>query len=470
MTNTLPLSVDDARTFVRTGDDSSTREVKRVNGVRISDVLSATGAAVASLSLTSVLFTQLAPLSGPIAFAVIAYILFMVIYAILVSLDERTPVVIDRVVLVGVHSLALTVFATLGFVVVFSLVRGSEALPYLNFYTQDMSLAGPLDPLTSGGVLHAIVGTLIQITIALAITIPLGLTTAIFLNEVPSAFSRFVRTIVEAMTALPSIVSGLFIYASFILLFGLEKSGFAASLAISVMMLPIMIRSADVVLRLVPTTLKEASIGLGAGQWKTVWKVILPTSRSGLVTSIILATARGIGETSPVLLTSGFTASLNLDPLHGPMVSLPLAIFQFVKSPEPTMIARGFGTAAVLMLIVLALFVIARIIGGQTIEVKERRREATLAFWGAVGTPFARIGRMLAPRFSRIGAAMAPHIATGSAWTAARMTDAARWIAPRAAAAGRAVASGTRSAASSTVGASKLFLARITRRTEDDHK
>ena len=470
MTDTLPLSVDDARTFVRTGDDSSTREVKRVNGVRISDVLSATGAAVASLSLTSVLFTQLAPLSGPIAFAVIAYILFMVIYAILASLDERTPVVIDRVVLVGVHSLALTVFATLGFVVVFSLVRGSEALPYLNFYTQDMSLAGPLDPLTSGGVLHAIVGTLIQITIALAITIPLGLTTAIFLNEVPSAFSRFVRTIVEAMTALPSIVSGLFIYASFILLFGLEKSGFAASLAISVMMLPIMIRSADVVLRLVPTTLKEASIGLGAGQWKTVWKVILPTSRSGLVTSIILATARGIGETSPVLLTSGFTASLNLDPLHGPMVSLPLAIFQFVKSPEPTMIARGFGTAAVLMLIVLALFVIARIIGGQTIEVKERRREATLAFWGAVGTPFARIGRMLAPRFSRIGAAMAPHIATGSAWTAARMTDAARWIAPRAAAAGRAVASGTRSAASSTVGASKLFLARITRPTEDDHK
>ena len=470
MTDTLPLSVDDARTFVRTGDDSSTREVKRVNGVRISDVLSATGAAVASLSLTSVLFTQLAPLSGPIAFAVIAYILFMVIYAILVSLDERTPVVIDRVVLVGVHSLALTVFATLGFVVVFSLVRGSEALPYLNFYTQDMSLAGPLDPLTSGGVLHAIVGTLIQITIALAITIPLGLTTAIFLNEVPSAFSRFVRTIVEAMTALPSIVSGLFIYASFILLFGLEKSGFAASLAISVMMLPIMIRSADVVLRLVPTTLKEASIGLGAGQWKTVWKVILPTSRSGLVTSIILATARGIGETSPVLLTSGFTASLNLDPLHGPMVSLPLAIFQFVKSPEPTMIARGFGTAAVLMLIVLALFVVARIIGGQTIEVKERRREATLAFWGAVGTPFARIGRMLAPRFSRIGAAMAPHIATGSAWTAARMTDAARWIAPRAAAAGRAVASGTRSAASSTVGASKLFLTRITRPTEDDHK
>ena len=444
MTDTLPLDLDERRTVVRDHIESPTREVRRVSGVRISDVLSATGAAVASISLTSVLFTQLAPLSGPIAFAAIAYILFMLLYAMLVSLDEKRPVVIDRVVLVGVHSLAVTVFATLGFVVVFSIVRGAEALPFLNFYTQDMSLAGPLDPLSTGGVVHAIVGTLIQIAIALAITIPLGLTTALFLNEVPSRFSRFVRTIVEAMTALPSIVAGLFIYASFILLFGLEKSGFAASLAISVMMLPIMIRSADVVLRLVPMTLKEASIGLGAGQWKTVWKVILPTSRSGLVTAIILATARGIGETSPVLLTSGFTASLNLDPLHGPMVSLPLAIFQFVKSPEPTMIARGFGTAAVLMFIVLALFVIARIIGGQTIEVRNRRSEATRAFWAAVAAPFARGGRMLAPHAARLGRAAAPHVATARAW-----------VTPRVRSAGAAVASTARKAVSQTIARSK---------------
>jgi phosphate transport system permease protein len=241
-----------------------------------------------------------------------------------------------------------------------------------------------LDPLSDGGILHAIAGSLIQITIALIITIPLGLTTALFLNEISGKFARFVRTIVEAMTALPSIVAGLFIYASVILLFGVDKSGFAASLAISVMMLPIMIRSADVVLRLVPSTLKEASIGLGAGQWQTVWRVILPTSRSGLVTAIILATARDIGETSPVLLTSGFTAGLNLDPFHGPMVSLPLAIFEFVKSPEPTMIARGFGTAAVLMFIVLLLFVIARIIGGQTITKKEKRAERFSAIADAV--------------------------------------------------------------------------------------
>jgi phosphate transport system permease protein len=129
------------------------------------------------------------------------------------------------------------------------------------------------------------------------------------------------------------------------------------------MMLPIMIRASDVVLRLVPSTLKEASLGLGASNFKTTMMVTLPTARSGLTTAIILATARGVGETSPVLLTSGFTAALNLDPLQGPMLSLPLAIFEFVKSPEPTMIARGFGTAAVLMLLVLVLFALARLLG-----------------------------------------------------------------------------------------------------------
>jgi phosphate transport system permease protein len=261
-----------------------------------------------------------------------------------------------------------------------------------------MQEAGPLDPLTKGGVVHAIAGSLIQISIALAITIPLGLAAAVYLNEIPGRFSRFVRTIVEAMTALPSIVAGLFIFATAILMFGVPKSGFAASLAISVMMLPIMIRSADVVLRLVPQTLKEASIGLGASQWKTVWNVVLPTSRSGLTTSIILATARGIGETSPVLLTSGFTAALNVNPLADPMVSLPLAIFQFVKSPEPTMIARGFGTAAVLMVLVLTLFVIARWVGGMTPEKSARARTRRAAMILTVVTRFKSLSALLTPR------------------------------------------------------------------------
>jgi phosphate transport system permease protein len=131
------------------------------------------------------------------------------------------------------------------------------------------------------------------------------------------------------------------------------------------MMLPIIIRSADVVLRLVPGTLVEASYALGASTWRTVWTVVLPTARSGLATAVILGTARGIGETSPVLLTAGFTKYMNTNPFDGPQVSLPLATFDFIKSPEPSEVARGFGTAALLLILVLLLFVIARTIGGR---------------------------------------------------------------------------------------------------------
>jgi phosphate transport system permease protein len=236
---------------------------------------------------------------------------------------------------------------------------------HLNFFTEDMSSTGPLQPLSDGGLLHAIVGTLEQISISLTITVPLGLACAVFLNEVPGRYARFVRTIVEAMTALPSIVAGLFIYATVILILGVDKSGFAASLALSVMMLPIIIRASDVVIRLVPGSLREASYALGASRWRTVWTVILPTARSGLTTAVILGTARGIGETSPVLLTSGINAGMNADPLHGPQISLPLATFDLVRSPQPNYIVRGFGTAALLMALVLLLFVLARVIGGR---------------------------------------------------------------------------------------------------------
>lgn len=337
---------------------------RKVGGLRRTDVLAVAGAGIGSVGVTALLFTIL-PFSGALGFILIAYLFFIAIYAVLVSLDESKAAIRDRVAATIIHSIAFLMLLALVFVVVFTVIRGWEALVNVNFYTQDMSAAGPLDPLTMGGILHAIVGTLIIIAIALVIVIPLGLACAIFLNEMPGPFARIVRTITEAMTALPSIVAGLFIYASLILAFGVQKSGFAAALAISVMMLPIMIRSADVVLRLVPGNLKEASYALGAGQWSTIWRVTLPTAKSGLMTSIILGTALGIGETAPVLLTAGFTASLNVNPVEGPMIALPLATWEFVKSPEPSMIARGFGTAAALMIIVLILFIVARIIGGR---------------------------------------------------------------------------------------------------------
>ncbi|MFD4141700.1 MULTISPECIES: phosphate ABC transporter permease PstA [unclassified Streptomyces] len=347
------------------GPDASPEVRRNTSNVHGSDLLALAGAAVASLALTVLLFTWIAPFDSLLGFTVVAYVLFLGLYAVLVSFDENGVAVRDRIAAVVWQSLAALLLAALVFVVAYTLWRGRSALVHLNFYTEDMSRTGPLQPLTEGGVLHAIVGTVEQIAVALAITVPLGLACAVFLNEVPGRYARFVRTIVEAMTALPSIVAGLFIYATVILILGFDKSGFAAALALSVMMLPIIIRAADVVLRLVPGSLREASYALGASQWRTVWTVVLPTARSGLTTAVILGTARGIGETSPVLLTSGFTADLNLSALSGPQVSLPLAVFQLVASPQPALIARGFGAAALLMVLVLLLFVVARVIGGR---------------------------------------------------------------------------------------------------------
>ena len=341
-------------------------EVRRnLARIRRDDVLRVVGAAVAAIAATAWLYTQIFPFEGPVTFVVVAYLLFVGFFVTLISFDDNRVTIIDRVVAVVIHSLAVVLILALAVVVVFTLGRGTEAFLNLNFWVQDLSLAGPLDPLTVGGMAHAAVGTLIMIAIALAIAIPLGLLCAVFLAEFPSPFARIVRTVVEAMTALPSIVCGLFIYATYILLFGFDKSGFAASLAITIMILPIIIRSADVVLRLVPGTLKEASLALGTSQWRTIWHVVLPTSKSGLMTAIILGTARGIGETSPVLLTAGYTTFYNFNPFSGPMVSLPFATFTLVKSPEPTQIARGFGAAAVLMVLVFVLFLVARIIGGR---------------------------------------------------------------------------------------------------------
>lgn len=355
---------------------SSPEEPRRsLTTLRASDLFALLGSAAAALALTYVLFDQLLPLDGTIGFIVVTYVLFLGVYALLVSLDEDGPAVRDKVAAVAVHGLALLLGTGLVFVVLFTIARGLEALPFPNFYTQDMRNAGPLQDLDIGGMLHGVVGTLIMISISLAITIPLGVTCAVFLSEIPGRLSRLVRTICEAMTALPSIVAGLFIYATWIIAFGFDQSGFAAALAITVMMLPIVIRAADVVLRLVPGTLKEASYAVGAGQWRTVWHVTLPTARSGLMTSIILGTARGIGETSPVLLTAGFTASLNFDPFNEPMVSMPLLVFELVKSPQPNMIARGFGTAAALMLLVLLLFGLGRAIGGRGPGQLSRRQQ-----------------------------------------------------------------------------------------------
>lgn len=359
-------------------------EVRRtLRGVRADDALPLVGGLLGGVALASVIFFVIAPFSGLLGFVVVAYGGFLATYALLVAMDGDRELVKDRISAILAWSCGLAMATGLGSVLVFVVIKAWAVIFRENFYREDMSTAGPLDPLTEGGVAHAIAGTLIMIGIALAITIPLGVLCALFLSETRGPFTRFVRTVVEAMTALPSVVAGLFVYAAIIMLrerFGVGgPSGLAAAVALSVMMLPIIVRAADVVLRLVPGNLKEAAAALGAPRWRVIWHVTLPTARSGLMTAIILGTARGIGETSPVLLTAGYTTGFNVDPIEGPMVSLPLLTFSMTRSPEETYIQRGFGAAFVLMVLVFVLFVLARLIGGRApgdLSKRQRRRRA----------------------------------------------------------------------------------------------
>jgi phosphate transport system permease protein len=341
------------------------QQPRRLAAIRLPDVLALAGALAAALATTGLLWTQVAPFSGLIGYVVVTWGLFVLYYAVLVSFDQSGPAVRDRVVSVVVHSLAVLVLLALAYVIVYTFFRGWRALVHLNFYTQDLRATGPQAPLTQGGVFHAIVGTLIEVGIAMGIAVPLGVLTAVFMHEVPGPLSRFVRTVVDAMTALPDVLAGLFVYATLILWLGRGFFGFAAGCALAVTAVPIVARAAYVVLRLVPGGLTEASYALGSVQWRTVWHVTLPTARSGLATAVILGTARAIGETAPVLLTAGISGHVNFNALSGPMMSLPLLAYISVSSPVKADIIRGFGAACVLLVLVVLLFVIARAIGGR---------------------------------------------------------------------------------------------------------
>jgi len=324
------------------------------------DVLSLIGSATGALALVWLVFEQMLAWSGNLGFIVCWYATFLATYAGVTAMSHPRPVVIDRLASAAVHAGAAVAGFALASTVLYTFIEGRAALGHLNFYTHDMAGVGPQAPLSQGGVFHAIVGSFIEVGIAVCIALPLGIGTAVFMTEVGGRLARVVRTVVEAMTALPDILAGLFIYTTLIIGLGFQRSGFAAAMALTVMMLPIIARSAEVSLRIVPGGLREAGMALGASQWQTVRRIVLPTAKAGLATALILGVARAVGETAPVLITSGASTFTNFNPFQDPMNSLPLFVLSAVRSGEPLYIARGFGAASVLLGLVLALFVTTR--------------------------------------------------------------------------------------------------------------
>ncbi|HEX9314190.1 MAG TPA: phosphate ABC transporter permease PstA [Actinomycetota bacterium] len=328
----------------------------------LDDVASVSGAAIGSLALVWVLFERVFAFSGLLGFVVCWYVTFVLLYAWVTGVSNPRTAVVDRVAAVAANAGAAIVGLTLATTVGFIFVKAWPALSHLNFFTKDMAGVRPTSPLTQGGIVHAVVGSAVEVGIAVAIALPLGLATAVYMTEVGGRLATTVRTVVEAMTALPDIVAGLFVYVLLIIGFGMEKNGLAVSLALVVTMVPVTARSAEVVLKVVSGSLREAGLALGASQWQTVRRVVLPTARSGLATALILGIARITGETAPLLIVSGASSFFNKDPLHNTMNSLPLFIFSAVRSGEPLYIQRGYGAAAVLLGLVLVLFVVTRIL------------------------------------------------------------------------------------------------------------
>ena len=330
------------------------------------------------LGLVWLLFERVLPMAGVIGFCLCWYAAFVVMLCAISATKLDRVSVVDRLVGALVTTAGLIMISCLVGIVVFTVVRGKQALTHLNFYTETTAFIGPQAALNHGGVLAAMVGTLEQVAISVIISVPLGIATAVYLSEVRGRLARLVKSVVEAMSAIPTIVAGLFIYSMLVLQLGQDRSGFAASLALCVSMIPVVTTTAEVVLRLVPGGLREASLALGTTHWQTVRRVVLPTARSGLVTAVLLGVARVIGETSPVLLVAGSTNELNADPMHGPQLSLPLFVFNQMRMPLEPAIARAFGAAVVLLVLVVVLFALARIIGGREPGRMSRRQQRRL--------------------------------------------------------------------------------------------
>jgi phosphate transport system permease protein len=354
----VPLAVETEAMRQPPQRDDVPRPLRRRS---VDDVSSLLGSAAGALAFVWVVYEHVLLWSGTLGFIVCTWVMFVALYAAVSLLSNPLPIVRDRVASVVVTSAAVLVGFALATTIVSTFVTGWPALHHLNFFRNDMSGVAPgTDPLTKGGVEHAIVGTGIEVALATLISLPLGLGTAIYLSEVGGRGAVVVRTVVEAMTALPDILAGLFIYVVLIILLGWERSGVAAAIALSVTMTPVIARSAEVVLRVVPSGLREAGLALGASRWQTVLRIVMPTARAGLATSLILGIARVAGETAPLLIVSGSTTFFNDNPFHQPMNSLPLYIYAGVKSGQGLYIQRAYGAASVLLFLVLVLFVITR--------------------------------------------------------------------------------------------------------------
>jgi phosphate transport system permease protein len=241
------------------------------------------------------------------------------------------------------------------------LSRGFQAIISSTWWSR--SLAGVLPEQFNGGVYHAIYGTIIQALIAAVLAVPLGIMAAIYLVEYGRGrFAKVTTFMVDILAGVPSIVAALFVFALWIATLGFEQSAFAVSLALVLLMLPVVVRNTEEMLKLVPDELREASYALGIPKWKTIARIVVPTALPGIISGILLALARVMGETAPVLVLVGYARSINYDAFNGNMASLPLLVYTELTNPEAAGRLRVWGAALTLILLVAALYLAAALV------------------------------------------------------------------------------------------------------------
>ncbi|HWB65950.1 MAG TPA: phosphate ABC transporter permease PstA [Mycobacteriales bacterium] len=314
---------------------------------------------VVTFGVVAALFAA-TPLAGRADYIVTAAVASMAVLGAVSWAREGRRRAMDRLAASGISLALLLMLLPLVFTIGYTIKRGLDRISW-SFLTHSMSGIGPLSP--GGGVYHAIIGTVEQVGIASVISVPLGLLVAIYVTEYGTGWLAFgVRFIVDVMTGIPSIVAGLFVLSFWVLALNQGFSGFAGSLALAIIELPIVVRSAEEMIRLVPRQLREASYALGVPKWKTIVRIVLPTASTGIVTGAMLAIARVTGETAPVLLVIGNSDFVNNNPFSGTQSSLATYIFQGAGSSSDFNVARAWGAALTLIAIVVILYAAARLL------------------------------------------------------------------------------------------------------------
>ena len=317
--------------------------------------------------LTSVIIVAVTPMKGKLAYFFLFFIAWFVIDSIFVVRRMGTKGIRDglaaKITLFGAVLVSMAVFSILWATV----SRGVKGLN-LAFVTENMRNASMFDPIGKGGILHAILGTLMLIAIAIVISVPMGILTALYLTEIKGRAAGLIQFLVQAMSGVPSVVAGLFIYAAIILNTPLRSSAFLGGLALTILMVPTVTRTAQEVLNLVPRDLREAGLAMGATQWKTVALVVVPAARSGLITATILGVARIAGETAPLLFTVGVFDSYNFNPFKGDQGTIPTVVWRGLLGGTPESVQRAWSAILVLLVVVLIMFVLARTLGSKAVK------------------------------------------------------------------------------------------------------